>query len=1116
MTGCTVSAFVLGIFFSTVLTAAPGSAQKVSEVVISVDLENATIPEVLAEIEAQTEYNFLYSRSVVESIGKLITLHHQAATVEEILIDISIQTGARFRQHGRTIATDFPTEVLGVPVVIEQDVVTGRIIDSVTREPVPGVNILVVGTTIGTTTDLNGVFELTVPSLNETLLISYIGYQRQELPIEGRSSIEVELVPQTIMGDELVVVAYGQAREAAITGSITSVNVDKVISSRPSTNVGSLLQGQVPGLFIHMDSGRPGEEGTNMLIRGVGTMGDSQPLVVIDGVESSMSDINPDDIQSISILKDASSAALYGTRAAHGVILIETKRGRRGPLQVNYNTYFGVQEPTTVLDFLPSADYARLYNEARKNAGLSPTFSEEVIAKYEAGNDPNYPSTDWMGLFYSENGFTQNHSLRVSGGSENTRYSISASFNQQNGIVKSVGSDRYNLRINLDNDISEIVKIGLNTSLNHRINTIPLTGPDLIRHGEIHQFYNSLIHIPPTQKVKLPDGSWSGEYPLGNPIAWIAAGNLRRDERTLFSGSVFGDLEIMNGLVLTGRASSDYGFTDIWRHTAEIYYGGGEYTGPPSNRKDLNKSINLNLEAFLNYENRFGNHGISGLLGVSRRSEEFETTMAYRIGFPANELTSLNAGSQDGLQNSGYSREVNLGSYFGRLSYDFQEKYLLEFTVRRDGSSKFARGHRWGWFPSVSVGWIVTNEEFLRSLDWLNFLRLRASWGALGNHRISDYIFLPRISLGQNYPFGGEVVPGAAQTSSNNEKITWEKTTETNVGLDFEILQNSLRFTVDAYNRYTDDILTTVPVSEMYGLPAPTVNAGAMSNKGVEVQVSWFQSLGDLQYDLTLNGSYNKNNTEKYHARSILTSTNPGGAMIRMEGLPWNSYFGYEWIGYFMTDEEAQNSAVHNPTVGAGDLKFKDQNGDGVIDGDDRIVLGNPVPEYTYGLNLGMNYKGFDLSMFFQGVQNVTRFVRTRGYMPFMRNGKALRMHLDRMIVEDGKVVKEGYFPKTQLEGGPGEKNVVSSSFLLHDGSYLRLKNLAIGYTLPTNVLNALSLSRARIYVSGQNLMTFTKFPDGYDPEASTQAFHGFQHGGAAGWDYPQVKIYTIGLDISF
>jgi TonB-linked SusC/RagA family outer membrane protein len=371
------------------------------------------------------------------------------------------------------------------------------------------------------------------------------------------------------------------------------------------------------------------------------------------------------------------------------------------------------------------------------------------------------------------------------------------------------------------------------------------------------------------------------------------------------------------------------------------------------------------MESLLTYSRKMGNHRIKMLLGTSSRSEKFSNTMAYRLGFPSNDLTSINAGSTDGLRNGGYSIKSTLGSYFTRVNYDYEGKYLFEANLRRDGSSKFADGKRWGWFPSFSGAWNVSNEKFMGKINWLNSFKLRASWGILGNHRISDFMYMQRISLGQNYTFGGPVAVGAAQVVANNPDITWEKTTETNIGLDFRMF-NDFSGSIDLYHRFTDDILTVVPVSATFGLPAPTVNAGAMSNRGIETEIKYSRSKGKLRFDISVNGSYNKNRIEKYYGRDIFEVNAEGGAIVREKGIPWNSYIGYEWIGYFMSDDEASKSAVHHPSVGAGDLKFKDQNGDKKIDGKDRVILGKPVPSFTYGFNAGLNYKGFDFGMFLE------------------------------------------------------------------------------------------------------------------------------------------------------
>jgi TonB-linked SusC/RagA family outer membrane protein len=1108
----------LFLFVSTFQVNASGLAQS-----ISFTKTNAFLPEVFKEIERQTGYLFFYDKALMKAKGpvhvrvrnatldealKVCLRDHQLSysIVRNTVVIFSTPTAAKFDAPFKEEAA-----VVEEPADI---VVTGRVVND-KGEPLEGVNVKLKGSSVGTITDANGRFSIRVPDANAALEISNVGYATQEIRpgVETYLNIKLEITNTAL--NEVVVVGYGTSSKANLSGSVSTVDVADVTSSRPLNNVASIMEGQVSGVFIHQNSSQPGAEGMNILIRGQGSMGDSQPLVIIDGMESAMDNINPLDIESISILKDAASASIYGTRAANGVILITTKRGKSGAPQIRYNAYAAKQKPTAVPDFLGSADYARLHNEARKNAGLTPTFTDEVIAKYEAGNDPNYPSTDWMSVLYSGKAYSHNHSLGVSGGNDRTRYNLSLGYNEEKGIIKSVDADLMTMRLNLDNKISERISIGLNTALSRAVNTIPLTGPELTRGGDLQQFYNSVTHIPPTQKLKLEDGSWSGEYPLGNLAAWIANGNLRKTIENKLVNTLFADIKLFEGLNWRNRASVDYTFSEITNHISQFTYGGGQVSGPASNQEDVNRNLILDMESLLTYSKKINAHKIKVLLGTSGRSESFATTMAYRLGFPSNDLSSINAGSTDGLRNGGYKIKSTLGSYFTRLNYDFNGKYLFEANLRRDGSSKFADGHRWGWFPSFSAAWNLTGEKFLDNVGWLNALKLRGSWGRLGNHRISDFMFMQRIALGQNYTFGGPVAIGAAQVVADNPNITWEKTSETNLGVDFRFF-NRLSGSIDLYHRYTDDILTVVPVSASYGLPAPTVNAGAMSNKGIETEIRYAESKGKFRYDVSVNASYNKNRVEKYHGRDIFEVNAEGGAIVREKGIPWNSYIGYEWIGYFMSDEEAGKSAVHHPSVGAGDLKFKDQNGDGKIDGQDRVILGKPVPSFTYGLNAGFNYKNFDFGFFFHGVSDVQRYIRVRGYMPFMRNGKALAMHLDRMIVENGVVVKEGYFPKTLLEGGEGGKNIVSSGFTIHNASYLRMKNIQLGYTFPANLTNRIFINRARVYVSGQNLLTVTKFPDGYDPEANTTAFHGHILGGAAGWSYPQAKSFTVGLDVNF
>lgn len=976
-------------------------------------------------------------------------------------------------------------------VLQEKKVVNGVVVDA-TGMPVIGANVMEKGTTNGTITDMDGKFSLEVDK-DATLIFSYIGFADQEIKVGNQTSLSITLKEDAEALDEVVVVGFGTQKKVNLTGAVTAVSGDE-LEGLPATNVANMLQGKLPGVTITQTNGQPGKEGTSIRIRGVGTMNNSDPMVLIDGLEASMDDVNPNDIENISVLKDAAASSIYGTRAANGVILITTKRGKTGKPKLSYNGYVGWQKDIRRMEHLSSADYAMLMNEGKENEGLAPVYTAEEIEKFRNGTDPdNYPNTDWVDLLLQGSGFTHNHNLSLNGGSESTKYIVSLGYYNQAGLVKNTNHDRYNVRINLDSKITDRLTFGINSSLSRREIETPTTPFN----NSMGQFFRQANRIPNTFVNKYSDGTF-GRHIDGNPIAWVEAGGKATSIYTHALGSIFGELKIIEGLTLKGILGLDWNFDDGKTHIKEIKYGDGSVQGPNSVEDYLKRWRTVTMQALLNYEKTFQKHTIKVMLGASRESYTMKLTKAYRKNFPSNDLTELNGGSTSGWTNNGEALDARLGSYFSRLNYDYEGRYLLEANLRADGSSKFAKGQRWGFFPSFSAGWRLSEENFMESTsDWLDNLKIRASWGKLGNHRIDDYQYLAMIELGKNYNFGGTVADGAIQAKANNKDITWETTTELDLGVDGGFYNGLLSFSFDYYNRYTDDILAVVPVSLIYGLDAPYSNAGTMRNKGVEFSLGHTNKIGSVSYGIDGYVSFNKNNVEKY--------PNPEkGDNIKMEGYAWNSFYGYECIGKFMSDEEAQNSPVHSPYSKAGDLKFKDQNNDGKIDAEDRVVLGNVIPNITYGFNFNASYKNFDILASFQGVADVYRTVDRESMWGFIDGANAQKKHLDRTIVENGKVVKLGHYPRTLISQS---HNRVMSSFLVMNSSYLRLKNLQIGYNLPTSLLDKINIDRARIYVSGQNLLTFTKFPKDFDPETAN---------GAAGSTYPQVAIYTLGLDITF
>lgn len=968
--------------------------------------------------------------------------------------------------------------------------ITGTVVDE-TGLPVIGANVVQKGTTNGIITDVDGRFSLEI-SENSILEISYIGYLAQSIPVENKSFFQIILKEDTQKLDEVVVVGFGTQKKVNLTGAVSAVSGDQ-LSGLPATNVANMLQGKLPGVSITAETGQPGREGTSIRIRGVGTMNNSDPMILVDGLESSMNDVNPNDIENISVLKDAAAASIYGTRAANGVILITTKRGKVGKPTLAYNGYVGWQKAVRKPHHLSSAQYAELYNEGRINEGAAPAYTAEDIEKYRNGSDPdNYPNTQWMDLLLQGSGFTHNHNISLNGGTEETKYAVSLAYYNQEGLIKNASHERYNVRINLDSKVTKWLTFGINSSLSRREIIAP-TNPFI---NDIGQFFRQANRIPNTFVNQYSDGTY-GRHIDGNPIAWIEAGGKATSAYSHAVGSAFGEIKIIDGLTLKGIAGIDYNFDDGKTHIKEITYGDGSVQGPNSVEDYLERWMTVTLQGLLNYQKQIGKHSFKGMLGVSRESYKKNITKAYRRNFPSNDLTELDGGSTNGWTNSGSALEANIGSYFGRINYDYAGKYLLEFNLRSDGSSKFAKGHRWGTFPSFSAGWRISEESFMKNLDWLDNLKIRGSWGKLGNHRTDDYQYIAMIALGENYNFNNVVADGAVQTKANNSNITWETTKELDLGFDAGFKNNLINVSFDYYDRYTDNILAVVPVSLLFGLDAPVSNAGAMRNRGIELSLGHTYKIGNVEYDINGYMAYNKNKVEKY--------PNPDkGDKIKMEGYAWDSFYGYECIGIFMSDEEAANSAVHSIYSKAGDLKFKDQNGDGKINAEDRVVLGNTIPNITYGFNLNMKYRDFDFLASFQGVADVYRTIDGEMMWGLVNGQNATERHLDRTIVENGQVTQLGHFPRILINQS---HNRVMSSFLAMNASYLRLKNLQIGYNLPQSLLKNIHLNRARLYVSGQNLLTFTKFPNDFDPEVKS---------GSGGYSYPQVAIYSIGLDITF
>jgi TonB-linked SusC/RagA family outer membrane protein len=988
--------------------------------------------------------------------------------------------------------------------VLQQNKVTGIVTDK-NGAPVPGVNIVVTGTTIGAMTDIAGKYTIEVPKGSKSLTFSFIGMEPQEISIGTLSLINVTMSETAIGLDEVVVVGYGTQKKVNLTGSLSTISV-KEIGTRPNTNVSSALQGTMPGVTVMVNNGQPGKDQGIIRVRGIGTLGNSNAMVMVDGIVSSMNDVNPSDIESITVLKDAASAAIYGSRASNGVILITTKKAKKGDITVHYNMYFGKQQPTALPVYLPSWQAASLQNEALISENKSPAYTDAEIQKFKDGSDPDrYPNTDWIGLFYKGTGFQQNHYFDISGGNEKSQNLVSFGYFSEDGIVKNTGLKRYTTRF------KNTSTLGSHFTLN---SSLAYTSEDFKEPTSPYNnnFQDYIWQINKTGN-NVPYKTSNGYYGYGtdgNPIAWLESGALNKIQYNYITAISEGDLEIVKGLHFKPLLGFNLRTSDSKNRIKDIQYY-NYTTGEPTWVQGPNKLFQSNtnytvitLQALLQYSRTFGQHDFTILGGYSQEYSKYSLLSGYRYGFINNELGELDAGPINGQSNSGSASESALQSLFGRINYSFKTRYLIEANIRYDGSSRFAPNNRWSTFPSFSAGWRISEESFFMPLKGLfSDLKFRGSWGILGNQEVgSNYPYQSTIATGQNYTFGGVVANGMAPTAGANSGIKWEETRTTDFGLDAVFLKGKITFTGDYFVRNTDNILLRIPVGNTFGFRAPVVNAGSVQNKGYELALGYHAGeLKNFTFDILANASFIKNTV------TDLADTDPiiSGYTFMKVGYPINSFYGYESEGFFQTQAQVDNHASQSDGVIApGDIMYKDQNNDGVIDGADRVYLGTYFPKVTYGLNISMGWKAFDVTMFLQGASVVKGFVGGELIGKLTGSeGKPTEVFLNHWTPEN----PTNEFPRLWNSYKNNDPSTNCSSFWVRNSGYVRLKNLQVGYTLPSKLSSKLWIKNARIYWSGKDILTFTQFYKWVDPEAPA---------GETGYTYPKVMVNTIGINLTF
>lgn len=1079
---------------------------------VSLSLKNTTLKEAFAAIKEQSGVSIVYSNRVINENAR-VTIDSNDLSLEQTLTVLLKNQNCSFKVEN--------DQVILIPVkrqakeMAQQEHVTARgVVKDPFGETIIGASVVIKGTTLGTVTDFDGNFELPNVPVGAQLEISYVGYTTRQVAVTGSNPLNIILEESSIGLEQVVVVGFGIQKKANLTGSVASVD-SKVLQNRPIQNISSGLQGLMPGVTVTGTNGAPGMDAGSIRVRGVGTLNSAGPYILVDGVETgTLSAVDPNDIESISVLKDAASAAIYGSKAANGVILITTKRGTTGKTRVSYSGYVSFQNMTNLIDRMDSYEYGTLLNQALEAEGMAKRFTDEELQKFKAGNDPLYPNTDWYDLAF-QTGIQHRHNVNINGGAENVNYMASLGYLNQTGVLPNASREQFNARTNLDMKLHEKLKARLNLSFIKNDYADPSSA---YAGGSSDQILRQLNLIAPWIVARHDDGTY-GTIGDGNPIAWLDSGMTVNRDNQNFSGIAALDYTIFDGLVLTLQGAYVSNLQNYNYFQKYIKYNANKETEPNKLDERFYKWDRTNYDVLLNYDKSFGLHNVKGLAGWHTEKYNYKYQKAERSKFPNNEVTDINAGDASTQKNEGYTAELAMLSWFGRINYDYAGKYLFEANIRSDASSRFAEGHRWGYFPSFSGAWRMTEEEFMHSLrdSWLTNMKIRASWGQLGNQDAlsgteNDYYpALNVYNLGASYPFGGGLSTGYYQKKYRLETITWEKATTWGVGLDFTLF-NNLNVTVDYYNRKTTGIIQDVTVPREFALDAYKDNIGSVRNTGLELTIDYRTRLGEVDFGFGGNLAYNKNeildlgegDPDKY------LKISDADEYRNKVGKPMNSYYLYKSDGFFNSQQEADDfTAKYGNPFGkkfkAGDIRYVDTDGDGKLTADDRYYAGSTNPKFTYGFNLSAGWKNFDLLMTFNGAAGVNRLFDQHEVEGNFSGDAAhpATIWRDAWTETNHNAKMPRVFYATN---SPSSYRSVKSDFWMHDVSYLRMKNLQLGYTIPRNILSSFGVESVRIYYSAENLLTFDKMDINVDPEATSGRLS----------SYPLLKTHAFGINVAF
>ncbi|MCK0156344.1 TonB-dependent receptor [Cellulophaga sp. F20128] len=1066
-----------------------------AKIVIEEDIE-LTLDQVFDLLRAQTEYTFIYQEDLFKGAPKV---HLKKGVIKANKLLTKSLSGRDyqfdFTKNNKIVVIKYPEKINST----QQLLISGKITDN-NGQPLPGANILEKGTTNGVQSDFDGKFSFKVSSGNATLIVSYLGFATREVEVNNQTTFQIELMADASSLDEVVLVAYGTQKITSITSAVSAVDVEE-LGNITNANIASALQGRTPGLYIK-DGGY--NQGLSVLVRGATTIGNNSPLYIVDGVPQDLLSVDPNDIEAISVLKDGAASAIYGSRAAAGVIIVKTKTGKNKKASFNFESFVSFGDLTTTQKSANSIESAKIMNEASLNSGGQVLFTPEDFEKFEAGTDPAYPNTNWKDEFLKTE-ITNRYFLSATGGNENSSYYFSLGYRNSDGIVKS-GIDRkqYNLRTNLKTKLRDNIDLDVNLSYSISNNTSPN-----VNNG-IDNIYQHMNGTAPFLPVRNADGEFAffneaGAYGRGfwNVLWELEAGTSNAINKT-FTANTNLTWELIDGLKVIGRYSLISG---TGRSVSSIYKR--STTGGPSWFSDINSlgqtwrdNNQYNAQSFISYEKTFKEHSIGVLVGWDVQFNKDSFISAGRRNFQFDnlltEFSAPNSGDNDDITGlSSNTGENALQSGVGRINYNFDEKYFLELTGRYDGSSIFAPENRYGFFPSISAGWLISEENFF-DFSSMESLKFRASYGTTGNNRVSGSYF-SNISFGSYYFGMGDIVESTASEGGVPfRNLKWETTSTMNFGLDFSFSRGLLSGSLDYYNKDTQDILLPSPVPGTVGTgrSGPAINAGNVQNKGLELILNHNNVLSNgLKYGVSINGTYNTNEiTELTDAFSEFdTNYRVGDAL--------GTIYGYVSDGILSSQAEVDAYKTEitsgiSPNTTMGDIRYKDHNNDGALNFEDNVAIAETLPKITYGINLNADWKNFDIQIFFQGT------------------GKAKDYRSNDLFGNFGWIPEEandawsssntnGTYPRLLLFGQQtyNQNFYTNSSYWAFKSSYLRLKNLQLGYTLPIN--DNKSIQKARIYFTGTNLLTVSDFRPGFDPESS-------------GLSIPPLKTFSMGININF